>query len=354
MTKNDKALLFDFPLVFNRVGKHGAFPKVSHDENARYNFLTNLDKYVTSVLQPGNRVAFKRRIKPTFQAQVGRDFKTVDEVGGAIKQDPQYQIWAALRRSSTEMRQQSGRSMVLRQLDELAQRVQRLNETRPQTLVLDSSVERPDYTTLIDHECLPGGYFAEYQPGDVTNAAIYDAGQFVATGGKAGEFSDKAGEAVGAWLKQNYPAFNPTRILDIGCGVGHNTLPLAKTYPDARVVGVDVSAPMLRYGHARAVSLGIETVSFHQANAEKLPFDDNSFDWVQTSMFLHETSTSAIKTIIREIHRVLAPGGVMLHIEQPQHGSDTPLFEKIMQECAAAYNNEPGLRVIHEIGRAHV
>jgi ubiquinone/menaquinone biosynthesis C-methylase UbiE len=349
MNRNDQALTSGFPPVFDHIGKHEVFPEVSHDENSRYNFLISLDNYIMSVLQTGNRVAFEKRVKPVSQEQAGRGFRTRGEASAAMKQDPHYQTWSALRRSVIEMRQQAGRSLVLRQIDELARKAHRLNESRPETLILDPAVIKPDYTTMLDHECLPGGYYAEYREGDVANGAVYDVNQFVATGGQAGLFSDGPGRAVAAWLKQHYPTFTPRHILDIGCGVGHNTLPLAVEYPDAQVTGIDVSAPMLRYGHARAVSLGLEKVRFQQANAEALPFDDNSFDWVQTSMFLHETSASAIQQIIREIYRVLAPGGVMLHVEQPQHGPDTPLFEKIIEDWDAVYNNEPGLRVIHDM-----
>ena len=102
------------PPVYTRIEHHEVFPDVSHDEAARYNFLANLNKHVSTYIGPGNMVAFQKRVEPTFEATNNRKFETREEVGEAMKADPQYQTWAALRRSTMEMRQQAGRSMTLR------------------------------------------------------------------------------------------------------------------------------------------------------------------------------------------------------------------------------------------------
>ena len=115
-------------------------------------------------------------------------------------------------------------------------------------------------------------------------------------------------------------------------------------------MAVDVAAPVLRYGLARAKSLGVDNVRFVQADGADLSmFEDGCFDWVQSTMFLHELSLVSMKAILRETHRLLAPGGVTLHLEQPQYSRDMPLFEQAMRDWDAFYNNEPFWSTLHEL-----
>ncbi len=119
-------------------------------------------------------------------------------------------------------------------------------------------------------------------------------------------------------------------------------------FPEAEVVAVDVGAPVLRYGAARARSLGVENVRFVQGNVENLfQFEDESFDWIQSTMFLHETSGKAMKNIFAETQRLLKPGGVVLHVEQPQYEKNMPLFEQAMRDWDSFYNNEPTWSIMH-------
>ncbi len=89
---------------------------------------------------------------------------------------------------------------------------------------------------------------------------------------------------------------------------------------------------------------------FVQADASSLPqFQDGSFDWIQTTMFLHELSLTSMNAIFAESHRLLKPGGVVLHVEQPQYTPDMPLYEQAMRDWDAFYNNEPFWSTLHEI-----
>ena len=349
MESQTKTPAVSFPPVYNLIGKHDVFPEMSHDEIARYNFLANLNRHLSTVIAPGNKIAFEKRVQPDFIKQNGRHFQTRDEVKEAIKHDSQYQTWAALRRSQMEMRQQAGRSMTLRQAEDLAKKVAELNAKSPDTLILSDTVETPYYLEIMDNHCMPGSYHTELFAGDVSNAANYDSGLFVTSGGALGKLTDGGGKAISSWVLSNSPDFKPKRILDMGCGLGHNTLPLAKAFPDAEVIGIDTGAPMLRYGHARAVALGIKNVKFMQLNAEETGFETESFDWIQTTMFLHETSTKAMQKIGPEIYRMLKPNGLSLHIEQPQYTPEMPLFEQFIRDWDAFNNNEPFWGAMHEV-----
>ncbi|MGJ3231688.1 MAG: methyltransferase domain-containing protein [Oceanicaulis sp.] len=339
---------YDGPPDYRLVGRHGMFPEVSHDEAERFNFLAHMNRHLASKVLPGVKTAFEKRVEPSFTRENG-PFKHRNEVRKALLADPAFQIWSALRRATMEQRQQAGRWVTLRQAEALNARALELTEN-DNRLELTPGFAVPRYLTAVDHHCMPGSYHTELAHGDVTGPANYDAGLFATTGGALGRYNDGGGQAVAKWVKENLPDFKPKRILDLGCGLGHNVLPLAEAFPDAEVIGVDAGGPMLRYGLARAKVLGIENVRFIQADAEDLSrFEDESFDWVQTTMFLHETSKKAMERIFAETRRVLKPGGIVLHVEQPQYTDEMPLYEQCIRDWDAFYNNEPFWTTMHEI-----
>ncbi len=349
MESSNKNTSPQLPPVYTRIERHEVFPEVSHDEAARYNFLANLNKHISTYIAPGNMIAYNKRIEPSFVSANNRTFENRDEVAEAMKSDPQYQTWAALRRSTMEMRQQAGRAMTLRQAEEIAEKVANINAQNSDSLILNAKVQVPHYLRVMDNHLMPGSYHTEYFEGDVANAANYDSGLFVTSGGMLGKLTDGGGKAVAAWMKRIHPKFNPKRILDVGCGLGHNSLPLAMAFPDAEVIAIDTGVPMLKYGHARAKALGINNIKFVQANIEEAGFENESFDWIQTTMFLHETSTKAMYKFGKEFYRMLKPKGVLLNIEQPQYHSKMPLVEQFMRDWDAFNNNEPFWGAMHDI-----
>ena len=332
---------------WRQVGRHAVFPQATHDEVARLDHLTRMNMHLSQSVLPGVRQAYDMRVKPAFTAEHGRAPANRHEVRTAMQQDLHYQLWSALRRNTMEQRQQAGRSMVFRQLGTLRAAADALNADAP-TLQLDASVQTPRYASAVDTHCMPGSYHTETVARDIAPGANYDAGLFVTTAGALGRYSDGGGQAVVDWLHKNKPGWQPRRILDIGCTIGHNALPLAQAFPQARVVAIDTAAAVLRYGHARARSLGVQNIEFRQANGEAVPAPDGDFDLVTTAMFWHETSTQAMPRIMKEVYRVLAPGGLTLNLEQPQYAGMDP-FEAFMRDWDTYNNNEPFWTRMHEI-----
>ncbi|MCG8442468.1 MAG: class I SAM-dependent methyltransferase, partial [Caulobacterales bacterium] len=251
----ETAPAYDGPPDYRAVGRHDVFPDVSHDEAARYNFVAQLNRHLSTRVLPGVVKAHDVRVAPAHKRRAKRAFADRHEVRRALLKDPMFQWWSALRRSTMEMRQQAGRWNALRQADALTAKVDALTRG-DERLALDPKIKPPRYVSAVDHHIMPGSYHTELRPGDVTVAASYDSGLFCTTGGMLGRFSDGGGQAVVKWLADNRPDFKPKRILDMGCTLGHNVLPIAEAYPDAEIIAVDVGAPMLRYGLARAKSLG--------------------------------------------------------------------------------------------------
>jgi SAM-dependent methyltransferase len=264
-----------------------------------------------------------------------------------MESDASYQLWSTLRRNTMEMRQQAGRGIVLRQAEALAAKAGALNADAS-TLQLNPDLVLPEYVASGDQHLMPGGYAGEVVADDVSGPANYDVGLFATLRGGAGPWNDMAGRTLVHWLQQAHADFKPQRILDLGCGLGHNTLPLREAFPDAEIVAIDVAAPMLRYGHARAQSLGVKDVSFMQADATATGLEDASFDLVFTTMVLHETSAEALADMFRECRRLVREGGLVAHLEQPPYRQFGP-FEQFMRDWDGQNNNEPFWTSLHEL-----
>jgi arsenite methyltransferase len=100
------------------------------------------------------------------------------------------------------------------------------------------------------------------------------------------------------------------RVLDLGSGAGTDSLVAAQMVgPDGRVTGIDMTAAMLAKARAAATEMGVTNVEFVEAEAERLPFADASFDVVVSNGVIDLIPDK--DAVFAELHRVLAPGGRM-------------------------------------------
>ena len=77
----------------------------------------------------------------------------------------------------------------------------------------------------------------------------------------------------------------------------------------------------------RVPSLWARPFIFSQQNAERTSFDDESMDLVVSHIMLHETSHKAFNNILKESLRLLRPGGIMMHMEQPEDSQFEDRFD---------------------------
>ncbi|MDA1057585.1 MAG: class I SAM-dependent methyltransferase [Proteobacteria bacterium] len=252
---------------------------------------------------------------------------------------------SALRMTQQEMKWDAVHETVTRQYDDLQGRAHPHHARG--TLRLNPDLALPRYLTAVDIHGMPGNYTGDRSAEDIFAGAIYDRGVFVRGMGMGGPYNDSFGRATVAYLKKAYPDFYPRRILDAGCSIGHSTLPFCDAYPKAEMHAIDLGAPMLRYGHARAESLG-RTVHFSQQNAEATDFPDNHFDLIIGMAMLHETSTKAIANVFRDHYRILAPGGLCLHFEGPPWDR-IPDFDAAVHDWDTHYNAEPFIGKMHDL-----
>ncbi|HYY75128.1 MAG TPA: methyltransferase domain-containing protein [Gaiellaceae bacterium] len=98
------------------------------------------------------------------------------------------------------------------------------------------------------------------------------------------------------------------RVLDLGCGAGTDTLVAAQMVgPEGRVVGIDMTPEMLAKARVAAAELGAANVELLEAEAERLPFPDGSFDVVISNGVIDLIPDK--DAVFAEIFRVLAEGG---------------------------------------------
>lgn len=102
-----------------------------------------------------------------------------------------------------------------------------------------------------------------------------------------------------------------SRILEVAPGPGYLAIELAKT-GRYTVVGLDISRSFVEIARAKARDAGVE-VDFHHGNASAMPFTANSFDFI-VCRAAFKNFTEPVQAI-REMHRVLKPGGTALIID---------------------------------------
>jgi ubiquinone/menaquinone biosynthesis C-methylase UbiE len=98
------------------------------------------------------------------------------------------------------------------------------------------------------------------------------------------------------------------RVLEIGCGTGSLLLLVKKAQPTADVVGLDPDPNALAIARRKARRAGVE-ISLDQGFADALPYPDASFDRVLSSFMFHHLSRDVKEKTLREVRRVLKPGG---------------------------------------------
>ena len=322
---------------------HAMFPDASHEEQAQQNYIKSLRVFVTRNFHAGNKEILFNKILPEHNGSGNGANLTRKQVRESLAEEPHNKWWSAALRTTQEMLYATVGPSIERQLPELTDKARNLRG-KLGSLRLDDDMEMPRYMAAVDYHCKPGSYHTERLADDVFAGAEFDRTFRLYSMGGLGPNLDDGGHTLIAWLKEHYPDFRPRRILDMGCTVGHGTLAYCSHFPDAEIHAIDVAAPCLRYGHARAVAMG-ESVHFSQQDAEHTDFEDGSFDLIVSHALMHETTHKAIRNIYNECNRLLAAGGLMMHLD-----GITPnnIYEKYYSEWMAHYNNEPYLGTVQD------
>jgi ubiquinone/menaquinone biosynthesis C-methylase UbiE len=98
------------------------------------------------------------------------------------------------------------------------------------------------------------------------------------------------------------------RLLDLGCGTGTMAILIRQHVPDAAMIGVDGDPKVLEIARRKAAKASV-SIQFDESFADRLPYPDASFDRVLSSLVLHHLTHEDKLGALREVRRVLAPGG---------------------------------------------
>ena len=107
----------------------------------------------------------------------------------------------------------------------------------------------------------------------------------------------------------------PRRALDLGTGTGDGAFAIARRFPDAEVVGVDIADAMVAEARRKTPADLEERVRFAVADASALPFEDAAFELVALANMI---------PFFDELARIVAPGGFV--VLSFSGGSETPIY----------------------------
>jgi ubiquinone/menaquinone biosynthesis C-methylase UbiE len=173
------------------------------------------------------------------------------------------------------------------------------------------------------------GYFSEH------SAEVYELGVELLFRGTADVMRRQIIPPVTDFVRAAGGA-QKLRLLDIACGTGRTLHQMARTHPQMRLHGVDLSPAYVRMARRRLAD--VDELTLAVENAESLPWADATFDIVTSVYLFHELPRNARRNVVREMLRVVRPGGLVV-IEDSAQLSDSP-------QLAGALRNFP--REFHE------
>ena len=146
--------------------------------------------------------------------------------------------------------------------------------------------------------------------------------QLKGVGGNSSYFAYYKVQIVAA----NEPTNDRLDILDFGCGVGNSSAYFRELFPQSKITGIDVSADSIKSAQSKKIA----NCAFLAFEGLTLPFEDQKFDVVFTSMVFHHIPHEKHEAFFKEIYRVMKPGGSFYIFE---HNPYNPITRKIVKEC---------------------
>ncbi len=127
----------------------------------------------------------------------------------------------------------------------------------------------------------------------------------------------------------------PGTVLDVATGTGDMAIMMAKTFPSARIEGIDISDGMLEFGKQKIAKAKLNArVSLAQGDSEAINFPDATFDAVTVAFGVR--NFQSLEKGLSEMRRVLKPGGklVILEFSCPRNSFFLPLYKVYLRYVA--------------------
>ena len=233
--------------------------------------------------------------------------------------------------------------------EQLKQLKASINWEQQRDRLANSNLEYPNYYQSQNFHGIPGGYLTP------DAAVTYDP---------ITQYFVPPNET---WVREDAIKLikgEPRRILDLGCGTGSTTVLLQEKFPNAQVIGLDLSPYMLIMAQRKAQEKQLP-IQWHHGKAEETGLKGESFDLVTASLLFHETPVSISKAILREAFRLLKGNGQFLLLDGNQNtlrGADwltnifeEPYIQEYAQENVEAWLENAGFAALetHTIWGVH-
>jgi ubiquinone/menaquinone biosynthesis C-methylase UbiE len=147
------------------------------------------------------------------------------------------------------------------------------------------------------------GYFSEH------SARVYELGVELLFRGTADVMRRQIIPPVTRFVRAAGGARH-LRLIDIACGTGRTLHQLGLAHPELRLHGVDLSPAYVQRAQQRLADL--PEVALAVENAEALPYADATFDLATSVYLFHELPRNARRNVVREMFRVVRPGGLLV------------------------------------------
>jgi ubiquinone/menaquinone biosynthesis C-methylase UbiE len=293
------------------------------EDRAYLDFVLGLKHYFSTAMYPELHEQYQRHVGETGPPPV----VDIAAAGAIVEQLPAYPLFQWLERNTQKMMWRRLETMIRPRADELEAGLDQPPAHALGTLELDAELNLPEYYAQTEFHIQPGGVWS-----GAANACVYEVGAKIVMLGQNDDYGFHRLFVETAIPRRAYRA-----ILDVGCGFGKSTRPFVDAFPDALVVGIDLSAPNLKLAHQQAERLG-KRITFSQRAAEKTGFADGSFDLVTATMLIHEMPMPVLRRVLAEALRVLRPGGLLAVLDFAQTGD---AFRDFAMAGHGARNNEP-------------
>lgn len=302
-----------------------ASPEPAGDDRAYLDFVLGLRTYWARGMYPA--------LKAEYDAQLGRAERPAprdaEQAAPIVESLARYPFFGWTERSAQKMMWRRLEDVVQAGADGLKAGLNATVAAPIGRLELDPDLALPGYYTEAEFHIQPGGVWS-----DDLNAFVYELGAKIVMLGENDEYLFHQ-----LFVETAVPKGEYRRILDLACGFGKSTRPFVDAFPDAEVIGIDLSGPNLKLAHHQAEQRG-KPITFSQRNAELTGYPDQWFDLVTATMFIHEIPMPSVRRVIAEAHRVLRPGGVLALLDFARTGDP---FRDFMMIGHGARNNEPYL-----------
>lgn len=314
-----------------------ALAKPTLDERSRQGFCSALRRHAIRDMVEDLHTDFTQNV----EGGAGQKFRNAREIAQAMRDRPSFKFYSSVRYNVQEMCFHSVQPQIERALPQMIEAARDAAVRSPAggSLRLNPELEVPRYVTALDVHLTPGCFHSEWAKDDVAQGAVVGLGSRVFAANMNHRMFGGVAMVISRWIKATYPEFRPRRILDIGTSSGKNLLPYIEAFPGVEAYGVDVGAPLLRYGHAIAEHEGVP-VHFSQQNAEAMDFADGFFDLIVSSFFFHEIPVKSTRRVLSECYRLLSPKGLMVHQELPATNL-VGAWEDYFWNWDTKNNNEP-------------